>query len=98
MGYEISYKNKPPRQALIDLARWMELRRMKIILRGMRACRTMADIDSINIAISFGGVDGEPVRRLIAYVWGEETLQQWSKAKQGDLTPIVGILRKPGRR
>ena len=87
--YTVSYRgDNSGRKAINDLIGWFGLNKSKLIIRGMRACKTFSDIDGVDMAIGFGGVTGEPVRRLISYCFGEEVLQAWSKAKRGDKTLI----------
>lgn len=84
MTYEVSYKgDNTGRRAINDLIRWFGLDKSKMIYRAVRDCHNCNDLDSVNMAISMGGVSGEPVRRLIAHIHGEATLEMWSKEPVG---------------
>jgi hypothetical protein len=81
MKTEISYRgDNTKRRAINDLIRWFGLSKSKLIIREVRKCRTMGDLDGINIAIAFGGCEGEPVRRLFAHIHGEDALARWIKS------------------
>lgn len=83
MTMEISYKgDNTGRQAINDLIRWFGLSKTKKVMRCMRAKPnpSIAHMNMVCMAIEIGGVSGEPVRRLFAYVWGEERLADWLKS------------------
>jgi hypothetical protein len=84
MHTEISYRgDNSGRRAINDLIRWFGLGKSKYIFRACRQCKTMQDLNCISIGVGIGGVSGEPVRRLIAYCHGEETLARWIKSPDG---------------
>ena len=76
------------RRAIIDLVRWFGLSCSKQIFRAVRDAQTFADLDSIDRAILFGGVTGEPVRRLIEYYHGPLGLAAWSASEDFDQSLI----------
>lgn len=96
MGYQIAYarvynrltEEQRQRKSVLDLVEYLGLRRSLILFRAMRACKTMADIDSVNVACSFAGVDGYPIRSFIERFHGREALDRWSKAKVGSTEAI----------
>jgi hypothetical protein len=89
MAVTVSYRgDNTGRRAIIDLIRWFGLHKSKIIFRAVRQCETFQELDQCNMAISFGGVQGEPVRRLIAYCHSDDVLARWIKAPNGDKSRI----------
>lgn len=85
MARYVSYKgDNSGRRAINDLIGWFGLSKSKLIFRGVRAAKTFADIDRMDMAISFGGVSGEPVRRLYAHIHTEGVLEEWSSREVGD--------------
>ena len=90
MHMEISYKDDiTGRKAMCDLVRWFGISKSKLIIRGLRGCKKYGDIDSMNFAISFGGVEGEPVRRIISHVLGEQVLTTWIDEPTGSSRKIA---------
>jgi hypothetical protein len=90
MGYSINYRGvNNPRKPINDMISYVGLRRMKLLISTLKGCRTMADIDFFDMACSFTGVSGEPVRRLIAHIWGEKVLAQWLASPDGSREEIV---------
>lgn len=79
------------RRAICDLIRWFGLRRSILIIRKLKACKTLADLDRVDMVCCFGGVQGEPVRRLIAYIHGERVLSRWCASGAGDSTLLRTI-------
>jgi len=88
----ISYKgDNNGRRAIIDLIRWFGLRKSKLIFRSVRAAKTFADLDKCDMAMSFGGCSGEPVRRLIAHIHGQNVVDAWVKASDWDPSALSAI-------
>lgn len=86
MHYEVSYRSdNTKRRAICDMIRYIGLSRSKIVLGvAKQASKIEDDVERnksynglcFNIEV-FCGVQGEPIRRLIAYVGGEEQLESW---------------------
>lgn len=86
MHYDVSYKgDNTGRRAINDMFRYIGLNRSKIVLRTAKAYAVIEDEAERNRKYNglccqiefFCGVSGEPIRRLFAYVGGDEQLQSW---------------------
>lgn len=66
MGYEIHYSDadkdraSEDRRAINDAIQFIGLRRMKILIRELKKCKTAADFQSMNSYFGFCGVTGRP--------------------------------------
>lgn len=93
MGYTISYKgDNSGRRAINDFIRYVGLRRAKVLFRLCRNARVYGQLDEFNFYSSFAGVQGEPVRRVIAHYHGESKLAIWCNEPNGSQRVIADCL------
>lgn len=92
MGYEISYKgDNSDRRALNDFVHYVGLTPAKLLIRLLRAAKTLADIDRADFYCGFAGVQGEPVRALIRHIHGLPIFVAWQNSDNNDLTLLSSI-------
>ena len=93
MGYTISYKgDNSGRRAINVFIRYVGLHRAKIPCRLCRNAITYGQLDSFDFYSSFAGVQGEPVRRVIAHYHGERALAIWRDEPNGSQRVIADLL------
>jgi hypothetical protein len=87
MGYEIHYSRIADRkerdaQALADMKDYLGDERFGLLTGAAQMCRTAEDVQSVNIACSFAGVDGYPVTALFRK-YCMEAYRLWCASSRG---------------
>lgn len=99
MSYEIVYgklsltEQEKEQQAIADLREWFGEAKFAFITETLDSVKTMAEVDSLDFAICFGGVTGYPVCCLFAHKWGWPFVERWSSVDRWDAdTTIASVL------